>query len=1014
MNNNYIGLRLMSFIPASPLSRRTALWLAMSGAAGTATAQVPLPDEATLDSAEERLADERLESGVFVEEVVVIGVRGSQAKAIEIKRNASEIVDSIVAEDIGRLPDVTITDSLQRIAGVQINREANEGTSLNIRGMPQVLTTLNGEQFLSPWNITTVGANYGDVPAGMISGADVYKSASASQVAGGISGLVNLKTFSPLDLDKGITANARVELSAGSRSRDELKADGSTDTRAPDYNLNVFLGANLDDRAGVTFGLFKNSTYAANYSSRFDEFRFAYLDRQGGIPGDPLDLNGNGDTENDWYLTTPRYNANSNFMEREREGASLTLEAALNDSFMVRGDVFYTRMDQFDRGVSATYNGQNNIRAYEVNGEFTLNPAGERYTEELYDVLQPGSVTSPDGTFAYTDFDGNPQRRTINTVQTAVLESADFTTRSTNDINRTAALNTNLQLDYTNMYNFRASARIVYAEAERQMRTVQLTQGAPAWLYVNQDDIAGKDPVDPFEVTVDYGGQYPVFTAFQGVDGDGNPLPADVSSADRLELYQSSGQGENTSASLAVVRLDGSFEFVGTDWADTVDFGVRHSVREAERQQFYYVSPTSRYSNYDDQRVPEDLRYRLREGNAVWQKYPEWRRFDIADEEPQLTNPDVGGLQDNGFGRADTITFSDFGPIRGFENGVSAVNPEVWDNPLVFLNRLYPGTQTAEEPGQSYQVTETTNTLYGQLNFGSEVGDIPFSGNVGARVVRIEREVESAVVPAVLDRFNSIGFEEYNRIAFVGETQTREVSFTHVLPSVNFNLYPSDDVVVRLAAASTISRNDLQNVGSSLTLYYGRCVQTDADGRPVPTLDGSGRATNAEVSCVNSGNDQGRYDLEPWQANVYNTSLEWYFGDNAIVGGGLFLIDIATAVESFQEQRSYPDADGINRNRAANVYVTDNSSASDLYGLEFGYRQPFTFLPGDFLSAFGAEFNYTYSQSESTDEDLNGDSFPLPSNSEHQTNAILWWDRMASTCAWPTTGAARNLPAGWA
>src|SRR5690625_7299589 len=71
----------------------------------------------------------------LLEEILVRGVRASQARAIDIKRDSANIVDSIVAEDIGRLPDITITDSLQRVTGVQISREANEGTSLNIRGM---------------------------------------------------------------------------------------------------------------------------------------------------------------------------------------------------------------------------------------------------------------------------------------------------------------------------------------------------------------------------------------------------------------------------------------------------------------------------------------------------------------------------------------------------------------------------------------------------------------------------------------------------------------------------------------------------------------------------------------------------------------------------------------------------------------------------------------------------------------------------------------------------------------
>src|SRR5690554_2073349 len=81
-----------------------------------------------------------------IEEIIVSGVRTSQSQAIDIKRNSTRVVDSIVAEDIGKLPDVTITDSLQRVTGVQITREAGEGTALNTRGMPQVMTTLNGEQ----------------------------------------------------------------------------------------------------------------------------------------------------------------------------------------------------------------------------------------------------------------------------------------------------------------------------------------------------------------------------------------------------------------------------------------------------------------------------------------------------------------------------------------------------------------------------------------------------------------------------------------------------------------------------------------------------------------------------------------------------------------------------------------------------------------------------------------------------------------------------------------------------
>src|SRR3546814_9727095 len=81
--------------------------------------------------------------------IVVTGIRGSQEKSIDLKREATAIVDAISAEDIGKLPDVTIVDALQRISGVQIQRNAGEGSTVNIRGLPQIVTLLNGEQYRS-------------------------------------------------------------------------------------------------------------------------------------------------------------------------------------------------------------------------------------------------------------------------------------------------------------------------------------------------------------------------------------------------------------------------------------------------------------------------------------------------------------------------------------------------------------------------------------------------------------------------------------------------------------------------------------------------------------------------------------------------------------------------------------------------------------------------------------------------------------------------------------------------
>ena len=83
---------------------------------------------------------------VALERTVVIGVRASLASAQQIKRDAFEIVDAVIADDINKLPDFSVTDALQRVAGVQIARDRGDGTGTAIRGLTQMETTLNGRE----------------------------------------------------------------------------------------------------------------------------------------------------------------------------------------------------------------------------------------------------------------------------------------------------------------------------------------------------------------------------------------------------------------------------------------------------------------------------------------------------------------------------------------------------------------------------------------------------------------------------------------------------------------------------------------------------------------------------------------------------------------------------------------------------------------------------------------------------------------------------------------------------
>lgn len=140
------------------------------------------------------------------QDIVVTGQRASIQSAINIKRHASEVVDSITADDIGKLPDRSVTETLQRVAGVTIDHfiarndpdhYSVEGSGVTIRGLTFTRSELNGRDTFSANGGRVL--SFEDVPPELLAGVDVYKDPSADHIEGGIGGLVNLRTRLPFD-----------------------------------------------------------------------------------------------------------------------------------------------------------------------------------------------------------------------------------------------------------------------------------------------------------------------------------------------------------------------------------------------------------------------------------------------------------------------------------------------------------------------------------------------------------------------------------------------------------------------------------------------------------------------------------------------------------------------------------------------------------------------------------------------------------------------------------------------
>lgn len=174
--------------PGFTLLQMSVIAFSLSQAA-TAHAQVadePPPPPAANDAGDPAIND-----------IIVTGMRASLSSAQNIKRNSQQLVDSVVAEDIGKLPDNNVVEALQRVPGIQVSpRARGESATVLIRGLPDVVTLINGRNIFST---TGRSLSLADVPADLVAGVDVYKSRSAQQLEGGIAGLIDVRTRRPFD-----------------------------------------------------------------------------------------------------------------------------------------------------------------------------------------------------------------------------------------------------------------------------------------------------------------------------------------------------------------------------------------------------------------------------------------------------------------------------------------------------------------------------------------------------------------------------------------------------------------------------------------------------------------------------------------------------------------------------------------------------------------------------------------------------------------------------------------------
>jgi TonB-dependent receptor len=936
------------------------------GQAGTTqTTPATSPSSPNAKKSDAKANSDAEKNAITLATVAVSGVRASQMRAIDLKRQAANIQDSITAENIGALPDTTITDSLQRVTGVQINRDAGVGTSVDVRGLPQVGTMLNGEVFITADQIDSQQPDFTMLPSTLFHGVDVVKSSTANETDGGISGAIDLHTYRPWDLPSGFTYSYSANGERGSTTRHwGPEANGLISFNdhgrwglliAADFSNTTRMNATegLDQYGVVLNG--ENAASAGGYNGFLTPWNGAPIPPQIVQNADgSVDVNGDGKS-NGVFMGSQDIGLNDITTQRKRKSGNASFQMDLGNGFSVTSDYFYSQQREYDRNVGIQFNSTN-------------------WQGATYVPLQSRNTGSP-ALGSYGTPEPGWEGSQIYTTQVYEKWPGDVESYSQIIQKSSVAKNFNLQLDYDNGGPFTASVRGIHdiASQTNQETDVNISDsdGAlwpnvlmpgvpddavppgtfvyPAQLGGNRVFNANGVPQNTVPIIADFGGRYIKVSMPASLAADfANP------NGWTMKTLESSGD-YNRKVALNALRFDGQYDFQD---GFKLEFGVRNSIRNASNDGWTLETPVYAGMGASDPNgclvryVGADVVLNsgaCTAGNALGY----YRAGPLsAIQMPNTAAPLSGNWQK-------------YTNLLGSGINFWAINPSAMINPVSYWKSLYPDTVEVGEPGTTWAVRLKELSGYLQGDFNGTIGDMPYSGNIGVRMIHTNLQTTQHLSGAP----GSYGDEPVD----AGTSVTKR-SYHDLLPSANFSLDLTEGLKLRLAYSKNMMPLDLSTWGGGLQLNYSLA-----------------ETPQGPIFRVSNGTSTGNPNLNPWRSRNYGASLEYYINPTSMVSLALFRISVDSFIKNGSVTNcTLPDEDGVVRNHCIVITEPVQGTGNSIHGAEFDYRQGFTFLPG-FLSKTGIEVNATYAPSNSGETDLAGHRIPFQDNSTESGNFILWY-----------------------
>ncbi len=405
-----------------------------------------------------------------------------------------------------------------------------------------------------------------------------------------------------------------------------------------------------------------------------------------------------------------------------------------------------------------------------------------------------------------------------------------------------------------------------------------------------------------------------------------------LTDVNRWSVVKQSVQEHLVDDSNVQFRVDATYQF-DADWLDTVQVGVR-TYRQERRDRARYLNSRA-FINRPITEFGGGLAFPAESDflDALGAEFPS-----------PILSPNFDALQETFITRADEIRAG-----GGFSTGTGKSLDEY----------------TSGRFNEDINHEDDGNAIYAMVTFSGDLGDTPYSGNVGVRYVDNSTGSEGQIVqPETIDYSDPSAPE---LILSSPEFLNIGHDYTELLPSLNLRFDPRDDVVVRVALAKVFSRPAYRELN------------------PRNSVQPNNRTMNA-------GNGR----LDPTVGVQFDLALEWYFADYSIASFGLFTKEIEGFVQNDVELVPFGDVIDPDTNQPLilEAFRPLNTGESDLVGMELAFQRTFAdLLPAPF-DGLGVIANYTYIKSGSDFESAKTmASYGIPGLSENTINFTVFYEK---------------------